>query len=102
MTNKDIKKLCETLESTLVSQQNQVNQDRFNVKMLRGSVELKDELILNRNKQIKEMSDKINQLERLEKSQDMNTADLLESISNLEFLLEKKNKEIEELKNKLK
>ena len=102
MTNKDIKKLCETLESTLVSQQNQVNQDRFNIKMLRGSVELKDELILNRNKQIKEMSDKINQLERLEKSQDMNTADLLESISNLEFLLEKKNKEIEELKNKLK
>ena len=102
MTNKDIKKLCETLESTLVSQQNQINQDRFNIKMLRGSVELKDELILNRNKQIKEMSDKINQLERLEKSQDMNTADLLESISNLEFLLEKKNKEIEELKNKLK
>ena len=98
MTNKQIKELCENLESTLVSQQNQINQDRFNIKMLRSSIELKDELIFNRNKKIKEMSDKIEQFKRLEKAQDINNSELSESISNLEFLLEKKDKEIEELK----
>ena len=64
MTNKEIKKLVETLEHTLVSMQNKNNTDTFNVKMLRGKVELKDEIISNRNKQVKELSDKIQELER--------------------------------------
>ena len=102
MTNKQIKELCENLESTLVSQQNQINKDQFNIKMLRGQVELKNELIFNRNKQIKEMNDKIQGLQRFEKEQDKKISELLESNNNLQFLLDKKNEEIEELKNKLK
>ena len=109
MTNKEIKKLVENLEHTLVSMQNDRNRDSFNLKlnkdrvsMLEAKLELKSELLNNRNNQVKELSDKIQGLERIEKQNNKIISELSESNSNLEFLLEKKNQEIEILKNKLK
>ena len=87
MTNKEIKELVTKLESTLVSLQNKNNTDSFNVRMLRGQVELKTEIINNRNNQVKEMQNTINEKNG--------------SIGNLEFLLDKKNEEIEALKIKI-
>ena len=81
MTNKELKQLLKDLEAGFVSIQNEKNQNAFNVKMLRSQVELKSELIENRNKQIKKMQNIIN-----EKN---------ESIENLEFLLDKKDESIQ-------
>ena len=109
MTNKEIKKLVENLEHTLVSMQNDRNRDSFNLKlnkdrvsMLEAKLELKSDLLNNRNNQVKELSDKIQGLERIEKQNNKIISELSESNGNLEFLLEKKNQEIEILKNKLK
>lgn len=71
MTNKDIKKLVENLEHTLVSMQNDRNRDAFNLKlnkdrvaMLEAKLELKLEILNNRNNQVKELSNRIQELER--------------------------------------
>lgn len=80
MTNKNLKELLKDLEAGLVSIQNEKNQNAFNVKMLRSQIELKNELIENRNKQIKKMQNIINEKNG--------------SIGNLEFLLERKDKHL--------
>ena len=105
MTNKDIKKLVENLEHTLVSMQNDRNRDSFNLKlnkdrvaMLEAKLELKLEILNNRNNQVKEMSDKIQGLEKQVKNFDNLVNEKNESIGNLEFLIDKKNEEIELLK----
>lgn len=105
MTNKDIKKLVENLEHTLVSMQNDRNRDAFNLKlnkdrvaMLEAKLELKLEILNNRNNQVKEMSDKIQGLEKQVKNFDNLVNEKNESIGNLEFLIDKKNEEIELLK----
>lgn len=105
MTNKDIKKLVENLEHTLVSMQNDRNRDAFNLKlnrdrvsMLEAKLELKLEILNNRNNQVKEMSDKIQGLEKQVKNFDNLVNEKNESIGNLEFLIDKKNEKIESLK----
>ena len=98
MTNKEIKKLVETLEHTLVSLQNQNNQNDFNIKMLRGKVELKDEIILNRNKQVTKLNQQIQILEKQVKNFDTLVNEKNGSIGNLEFLIQKKDEEIKLLK----
>lgn len=106
MTNKEIKKLVENLESTLVSMQNDRNRDSFNLKlksdkisMLEAKLELKSELLLNRNKQVRDLSDKIQRLEREIETKSKQIENFTESVSNLEFLLDKKDREISVLQD---
>ena len=101
MSNKEIKKLVETLEHTLVSLQNQNNQNDFNIKMLRGKVELKDEIILNRNKQVSKLNQQIQILEKQVKRREALINEKNGSIENLEFLLNKKDEEINQRKEML-
>ena len=69
MTNKQIKELVTNLENTLVSIQNDRNRESLNLKLYKDRLSImeakndsKYNLLLNRNEQIKEMSDRIKRL----------------------------------------
>ncbi len=70
--------------------------------MLNGKIELKDEILFNRNRQVRELSEKLEDIKKFKVNKlESKRADLLESIDNLTFLLDKKDKEISSLKNSI-
>lgn len=59
MTNKEIKELLNTIEHTIVSKQNEVQRNRFNLKLYKDRIELLEAKLLARDEKIKELENKL-------------------------------------------
>jgi len=63
MTNKEIKELIKTIESTLVSKQNQIQRDKFNINLKNQQIETLEVKVEIREKRISELLTYIEELE---------------------------------------
>ena len=63
MTNKEIKELIKTIESTLVSKQNQIQRDKFNINLKNQQIETLEIKVQRRDERISELLGYIEELE---------------------------------------
>jgi len=63
MTNKEIKELIKTIESTLVSKQNQIQRDKFNINLKNQQIETLEVKVQIRDNRISELLTYIEELE---------------------------------------
>lgn len=63
MTNKEIKELLKTIESTLVSKQNQIQRDKFNINLKNQKIDTLEIQVQTRNERISELLSYIEELE---------------------------------------
>lgn len=63
MTNKEIKELLKTIESTLVSKQNQIQRDKFNINLKNQKIGTLEIQVQTRNERISELLSYIEELE---------------------------------------
>jgi len=63
MTNKEIKELIKTIESTLVSKQNQIQRDKFNINLKNQQIETLEVKVQIRDTRISELLTYIEGLE---------------------------------------
>ena len=63
MTNKEIKELLKTIESTLVSKQNQIQRDKFNINLKNQKIDTLEIQVHTRNERISELLSYIEELE---------------------------------------
>ena len=63
MTNKEIKELMRTIESTLVSKQNQIQRDKFNINLKNQKIETLEIQVQTRNERISELLGYVSELE---------------------------------------
>lgn len=62
MTNKEIKQLISTIESTLVSKQNQIQRDQYNLKYKNSIIETQAIKINSLEQQIYDLKKEVNKL----------------------------------------